>query len=71
MANSEKEKRHDFGIGGFEERKSLRKGDILRLRDDCRPSMKTRYWVFQDLFMGGEFSSAIKMRASLRLKKSI
>ena len=32
---------------------SLKKGEILHLRDDFRPFMKTRYWVFQDLFRGG------------------
>jgi hypothetical protein len=33
--------------------KSLKKGRILHLRDDFRPFMKIRYWVFQDLFVGG------------------
>jgi hypothetical protein len=53
MTNPEKEKRHVSGIAGFEERKSLKKGEILHLRDDFRPFMKTRYWAFQDLFLGG------------------
>ncbi len=56
MANPEKERRNSSEISGFEERKSLRKGEVLRLRDDFRPFMKIRYWVFQDLFMGGGIS---------------
>lgn len=32
---------------------TLKKGEILHLRDDFRPYMKTRDWVFQDLFKGG------------------
>jgi hypothetical protein len=69
MANPEREKRHDFGIAGFEERKSLKKGDILRLRDDFQPFMKTRYWVFQDLFMGGGVFLHHKDEGFLEVKK--
>ncbi len=32
---------------------NLKKGEILHLRDDFRPYMRTRDWVFQDLFKGG------------------
>ncbi len=32
---------------------SLKKGEILHLKDDFRPFMKIRNWVFQDLFKGG------------------
>jgi hypothetical protein len=37
----------------FDLLKALNKGEILRLRDDFRPYMATRDWVFQDLFKGG------------------
>ncbi len=37
----------------FELLKTLKKGEILHLRDDFRPFMRTRDWVFQDLFEGG------------------
>ena len=33
--------------------KSLKKGEILRLRDDFRPFLKIRCWLFQDLFNSG------------------
>ena len=33
--------------------KDLKKGEILHLRDDFRPYMRTRDWVFVDLFKGG------------------
>jgi len=37
----------------FDFLKDLKKGEILHLRDDFRPYMRTRYWVFVDLFKGG------------------
>ena len=49
--------------------KSLKKGEILRLRDDFRPFMKTRYWVFQDLFMGGGIFLHHKDEGFLEVKK--
>ena len=49
--------------------KSLKKGEILRLRDDFRPFMKTRYWVFQDLFMGGGIFLHHKNEGFLEVKK--
>lgn len=33
--------------------KDLMKGEILHLRDDFRPYMRSRYWVFVDLFKSG------------------
>jgi hypothetical protein len=33
--------------------RDLKKGEILHLRDDFRPYMRTRDWVFVDLFKGG------------------
>ena len=33
--------------------KDLKKGEILHLRDDFRPYMRSRYWVFVDLFRSG------------------
>ena len=33
--------------------RDLKKGEILHLRDDYRPYMRTRDWVFVDLFKGG------------------
>jgi hypothetical protein len=49
--------------------KSLKKGEILRLRDDFRPFMKIRYWVFQDLFMGGGIFLHHKDEGFLEVKK--
>jgi len=49
--------------------KSLKKGQILRLRDDFRPFMKIRYWVFQDLFMGGGIFLHHKDGGFLEVKK--
>ena len=49
--------------------KSLKKGEILRLRDDFRPFMKIRYWVFQDLFMGGGIFLHHKDGGFLEVKK--
>jgi hypothetical protein len=37
----------------FDLLKELKKGEILHLRDDYRPYMRTRDWVFVDLFQGG------------------
>ena len=37
----------------FDFLKDLKKGEILHLRDDFRPYMRTRDWVFVDLFRGG------------------
>jgi len=37
----------------FDFLKDLKKGEILHLRDDFRPYMRTRYWLFVDLFKGG------------------
>ena len=37
----------------FDFLKDLKKGEILHLRDDFRPYMRTRDWVFVDLFKGG------------------
>ena len=37
----------------FDFLKDLKKGEILHLRDDYRPYMRTRDWVFVDLFKGG------------------
>jgi len=40
----------------FEFLKDLKKGEILHLRDDFRPYMRPRDWVFVDLFKcGGVF----------------
>lgn len=36
----------------FDFLKTLKKGEILHLRDNFRPYMQTRDWVFQDLFKG-------------------
>jgi hypothetical protein len=33
--------------------KDLKKGEILHLRDDFRPYMRSRYWIFVDLFRSG------------------
>ncbi len=33
--------------------KDLKKGETLHLREDYRPYMRTRDWVFVDLFQGG------------------
>ena len=33
--------------------KDLKKGEILHLRDDFRPYMRSRYWIFVDLFKSG------------------
>ena len=33
--------------------RDLKKGEILHLRDDYRPYMRTRDWVFVDMFKGG------------------
>ena len=43
------------GVGNlsFDLVKTLKKGEILHLRDDFRPYMRTRDWVFQYLFKGG------------------
>ncbi len=49
--------------------KSLKKGEILHLRDDFRPFMKIRYWVFQDLFMGGGIFLHHKDGGFLEVKK--
>lgn len=55
-------KRHDAALKeppqgkgnmSFDLLTSLKKGEILHLRDDFRPFMKIRYWVLQDLFKGG------------------
>ncbi len=69
MANPEREKRNDSGIASFEGKKSLKKGEILRLKDDFRPFMKIRYWVFQDLFMGGGIFLHHKDWGFLEVKK--
>ena len=37
----------------FDFLKDLEKGEILHLRDDFRPYMRPRDWVFVDLFKGG------------------
>jgi hypothetical protein len=37
----------------FDFLKDLKKGEILHLRDDFRPFMRTRNWDFVDLFKGG------------------
>jgi len=37
----------------FDFLKDLKKGEILHLRGDFRPYMRTRDWVFEDLFKGG------------------
>jgi len=37
----------------FDFLRDLKKGEILHLRDDFRPYMRTRDWVFVDLFKGG------------------
>jgi hypothetical protein len=37
----------------FDFLQDLKKGEPLHLRDDFRPYMRTRYWVFVDLFKGG------------------
>ena len=49
--------------------KSLKKGEILHLRDDFRPFMKIRYWVFQDLFKGGGIFLHHKDEGFLEVKK--
>jgi hypothetical protein len=49
--------------------KSLRKGEILHLKDDFRPYMKIRYWVFHDLFMGGGIFLHHKDGGFLEVKK--
>lgn len=33
--------------------RNLKKGEVLHLRDDYHPYMRTRDWVFVDLFKGG------------------
>jgi hypothetical protein len=37
----------------FDFLKDLKKGEILHLRDDFRPFMRTRDWDFVDLFKSG------------------
>jgi hypothetical protein len=49
--------------------KSLKRGEILHLRDDFRPFMKIRYWVFQDLFKGGGIFLRHKDAGFLEVKK--
>ena len=49
--------------------KSFKKGEILHLRNDFRPFMKTRYWVCQDLFMGGGIFLHHKDEGYLEVKK--
>ena len=43
------------GMGNlsFDFLKDLKKGEILHLREDFRPYMRPRDWVFVDLFKGG------------------
>jgi hypothetical protein len=43
------------GMGNlsFDFLQDLKKGDILHLRDDFRPYMRPRNWVFVDLFKCG------------------
>lgn len=48
-----KERPKGKGNMSFDLLKSLKKGEILHLKNDFRPYMKTRYWLFQDLFKGG------------------
>ena len=48
-----KEPPQEMGNMSFDLLKSLKKGEILHLRDEFRPYMKTRYWLFQDQFKGG------------------
>ena len=43
----------DMRTLSFDFLKDLKKGEILHLRDDFRPYMRTRDWVFEDLFKGG------------------
>jgi hypothetical protein len=33
--------------------KSLKKDELLHLKDGFRPFLQIRYWVFQDLFVSG------------------
>jgi hypothetical protein len=49
--------------------KSLKKGEILHLRDDFRPFMKKRYWVFQDLFESGGIFLHHKSQGFIQVKE--
>ena len=57
------------GDMSFDLSNSLKKGEILHLRDDFRPYMKTRDWLFQDLFMGGGIFLHHKDEGFLEAKK--
>ncbi len=54
----------------FDLLQSLKKGEILHLRDDFRPYMRTRDWVFQDLFKGGGVFLYQKGEGFLEVKKN-
>jgi hypothetical protein len=57
------------GNNAFDLLKSLKKGEILRLKDNFRPFMKIRYWVFQDLFNGGGIFLHHQNEGFLEVKK--